>query len=656
LIAIVTFSAVVFLMFLYIFRRTEYAILHEADLRRKEAAARVEGRVIGELARAERALEDVDRAVRSGAVGANDASAVESKLFTAILGDPHLAEATLTRADLSGYDASGDAQMKPDGIWQVSVYRTTEGTVTTRLTKAEKGVFVAFARERGKDETFSTVPLVPRGPGMDPTKDETFSVLAARGRHGRAIWSDLHYDDLDAMLPVAQRRVVLSIQKTVEDGAGQFLGVARVAVLTDELDRIVKLRVDDASPDDPHKIALLAATGKNNELHLVARLDPSDRVAALDGELRILSDRPPPEFAALLADPRIKALDPAHPEATFVLDVGGVPYSATLRGLPSAPGAGTAGWMVAIVVPQAHYTRDLVGFKRNFFKIGVVMFLAVLVFGGFMLRTVQRGLGEIVETTAQMRQFDFAAADHASAFPEVDDVMKGLERAKTVVRAMGKYVPMDLVKRLYESNQEPALGGELCDVSIMFTDIEGFTTLSERLAPDELARRLGDYLEAMTVAIEKTEGTIDKYVGDAVMALWNAPSPVSSHGKAACRAALACMEATCALYASKAWAGLPPLTTRFGLHRARVMVGHFGAPTRISYTALGDGVNVAARLEPLCKQYGVTTLVSESIVEDAKDAFVFRRIDRVAVKGKSRGLDVYELLGAVGTAKAPRSS
>jgi adenylate cyclase len=114
------------------------------------------------------------------------------------------------------------------------------------------------------------------------------------------------------------------------------------------------------------------------------------------------------------------------------------------------------------------------------------------------------------------------------------------------------------------------------------------------------------------------------------------------------------MEATRALYASKAWAGLPPLTTRFGLHHARVMVGHFGAPTRISYTALGDGVNVAARLEPLCKQYGVTTLVSESIVEEAKDDFVFRRIDRVAVKGKSRGLDVYELLGPAGTTKGPR--
>jgi len=116
----------------------------------------------------------------------------------------------------------------------------------------------------------------------------------------------------------------------------------------------------------------------------------------------------------------------------------------------------------------------------------------------------------------------------------------------------------------------------------------------------------------------------------------------------ACRAALACMKATDALYASKAWEGLPPLTTRYGLHASRVLVGNFGAPTRLTYTALGDGVNLAARLEPLCKQYGVVTLVSETIVASAKEDFVFRRIDRVAVKGKTEGIDVYELLGAKG--------
>jgi adenylate cyclase len=181
----------------------------------------------------------------------------------------------------------------------------------------------------------------------------------------------------------------------------------------------------------------------------------------------------------------------------------------------------------------------------------------------------------------------------------------------------------------------------------MFTDIEGFTDLSEKLDPTELAHALGRYLESMTRAIEDEHGTIDKFIGDAVMALWNVPSPCEAHAKRACAAALACTRANRALYASAEWRGLPALVTRFGLHGGRVMVGHFGAPTRLSYTALGDGVNLAARLEGLCKQYGVTILVSETIEKEARGEFVMRLIDRVAVKGKKQPVKVYELLGAV---------
>jgi adenylate cyclase len=217
-----------------------------------------------------------------------------------------------------------------------------------------------------------------------------------------------------------------------------------------------------------------------------------------------------------------------------------------------------------------------------------------------------------------------------------------------VARALGKYVPVDLVRRLFEKNEEPALGGALTHVSLMFTDIEGFTTLSERLAPNDLARALGLYLDAMTRPVQATGGTVDKFIGDAVMAIWNAPTEVRDHARKACEAALGCIEATTKLYASKEWGGQPALFTRFGLHTDDVLVGHFGAPARMSYTALGDGVNLAARLEGLCKQYGVAILVSEAIVEQSKGSLVFRKIDKVAVKGKSRAVMVYELVAKAG--------
>jgi adenylate cyclase len=261
---------------------------------------------------------------------------------------------------------------------------------------------------------------------------------------------------------------------------------------------------------------------------------------------------------------------------------------------------------------------------------------------------VQRGLDRIVESTARMRNFDFAPAEHRSAFRDVQAVMERVELAKTAMRAMGKYVPIDLVRLLYKTGREPRLGGELVDVSLMFTDIKDFTALSERVAPDELALVLGRYLEVMTRAIHASQGTIDKYIGDAIMAVWNVPTSCPGHAGKACEAALACLQAGEMLYGSPEWAGRPRLETRFGLHTAEVMVGHFGAPDRMSFTALGDGVNLASRLEGLNKQYGTTVIASEAVHEQTKEGFTFRLLDIVAVKGKTHGVRVYELLGDTG--------
>jgi adenylate cyclase len=150
----------------------------------------------------------------------------------------------------------------------------------------------------------------------------------------------------------------------------------------------------------------------------------------------------------------------------------------------------------------------------------------------------------------------------------------------------------------------------------------------------------------MTRAIHSTGGIIDKYTGDGVMALWNTPKPCDRHAERACAAALACREATETLFASPAWQGLSPWITRFGIHRAKVSVGHFGSPDRMSFTAMGDGVNLASRLEGLNKQYGTRILVSAAVEAEARGAFCFRRLDRVAVKGKREGVEIFELLGA----------
>jgi adenylate cyclase len=644
LVAAIAVAIAVLVGFFVFVNQSRRSILAASERARESAARRVESQVSTSLGDAERAVSDVERLLRASAVAVTDLQNLEVALYAELSSTPRLAEVTVTVAPFLGYDAQGEANIGAEDRFQLSALRSAEGATAGRNVRRDGDRFVARMRTHPDGVPFSDAPWSEAVPAVDPATHSTFTVLAAERNRGKALWSDLHYSELDAGR--ADRRVVLSLQKAVS--VTRFLAVIRVGLLTTDLDAIARARMDDRVSDDPHRIALLAVPSAGDGVaRLVARVGPSDHVEEFGDDLRIVPVSPPPAIAALLQSSLVRGLDMEHPNASGALSAEGQTYLATLRELSRA-GGGPSGWLVAILVPEAYYTTDLARFERMFLVVFAATLGVVLVIAGAMLMAMRRGLASVVRTTSAMRSFDFAPKRTQSALREIDDVMLGLERAKTVARAMGKYIPLDLVRRLYEANEEPALGGELADVALLFTDIEGFTTLSERLPPDQLARRLGDYLEAMTTAIERTSGTIDKYIGDAVMAFWNAPTPVPAFATRACEAVLECKRATAALYASPGWQGLPALTTRYGVHRATVMVGHFGAKSRISYTALGDGVNLAARLEPLCKQYSVTVLVSETIVADVGDAFVFRRVDRVAVKGKSSGIDVYELLGRKG--------
>lgn len=681
-VALVVAAAMVLLM-----ARSRRTILEESDKLQAAASARIEAAVAAELDRAHSALDDLARGLTTGVLSLSDPLALEAPLLVRLLADAHLEEVTFTRARLRGYRPDGEADLLPDGRYQITLNRAPDGLLSTRLVREDAAAaataapatsgspaaparFVAAMRAHPLDGVFPGAPLSPPTAAADPTEELTFSVIASRGLRGKTVWTDLHYAEADRALPPEQRRIVLTVQRAIfaerrgpsaEPGAkapgaldeGELLGVVRCGLLTRDLDAVAQL-VPDPDSTDPQRVAILALSERGAP-RLVTRPSPSDRIDLVDGELRVAPTRMPPELAALLASPLARRAasadvthDPSARRLSGVVDVDGTPWRASIARMPPVVG-GIAGWAVAVLVVEEHYTRALVATQQSVLVAFAITLAVLILIGVVALGWVRRDLAKIIATTERMRAFDFAPAAQAqqatSSFRDVDEAMAGLERAKTVVRAMGKYIPMDLVRRLYAENAEPTLGGELVDVSILFTDIEGFTQLAERLPVDDLARHLGRYLEVMTEAIEQSGGTIDKYIGDAVMAVWNAPSPVPNHATAACAAALACRDATAALYASAEWAALPPLVTRFGIHRADVLVGHFGAPTRLSYTALGDGVNLAARLEPLCKQYGVEMLVSEDIVAEAKRAFRFRRLDRVAVKGKQRGIEIYELVG-----------
>jgi adenylate cyclase len=214
--------------------------------------------------------------------------------------------------------------------------------------------------------------------------------------------------------------------------------------------------------------------------------------------------------------------------------------------------------------------------------------------------------------------------------------------------AFSRYLSPEIVARIAENPEMLALGGERREVTVYFSDIEGFTTISEGLEPERLTRLMNRYLGEMTDTILASGGTLDKYIGDAIMAFWGAPVPNDGHALAACRTALANQKRLAELREEFARLGYPPVRARIGLNSGPAIIGNMGSALRFSYTALGDTVNLSSRLEGANKAYGSYILISESTREGAGAAVETRELDFVMVKGKHRPIRVYELLGLAG--------
>ena len=218
-----------------------------------------------------------------------------------------------------------------------------------------------------------------------------------------------------------------------------------------------------------------------------------------------------------------------------------------------------------------------------------------------------------------------------------------------IQHAFRHYLAPVLVDRLAADPAALRLGGEKRRVTVFFSDIAGFTTISERLRerPERLVEILNKYLTVMTEAVEARGGYVDKYIGDAVMAIWNAPLDDPLADRHAVEAALDCL-AELDRFNTEVVVGeydMTPIGTRIGIHAGVAVVGNMGSRARLNYTATGDTVNLAARLEGANKEYGSRIMVSEDVVASLDDGFLFRRLDRLVVKGKSQPVEVFEVVG-----------
>lgn len=220
-------------------------------------------------------------------------------------------------------------------------------------------------------------------------------------------------------------------------------------------------------------------------------------------------------------------------------------------------------------------------------------------------------------------------------------------RAKKQISGLfGQYVPPRVVEALAANPDSASMAGDTRRMTVLFSDVRNFTTISESLSAPELSRLMNAYLTAMTEVIQKHGGTIDKYIGDAIMAFWGAPLASNTHALDAVRAAIE-MQQRCATlrqdFAARQW---PELHIGIGINTGLMNVGNMGSQFRRAYTVMGDAVNLGARLESLTKQYGADILVGEESARAAEGSIGFRELDRICVKGKHQAVSIFEPLAA----------
>lgn len=190
----------------------------------------------------------------------------------------------------------------------------------------------------------------------------------------------------------------------------------------------------------------------------------------------------------------------------------------------------------------------------------------------------------------------------------------------------------EVVEKIAANPESLHLGGEKRDVAVFFSDIAGFTTISESIGTERLFALIGEYLSQMTDILIRNKGTLDKYVGDAVMGLFGAPLRIDRPEALACKTALEQQSRLRMLRSKWKKEGLPKVEARIGIHAGEAMIGNIGSKTRFNYTAMGDTVNLASRLEGVNKEYGTFICVSETVVERTGSEFVFRELDTIKVK------------------------
>jgi len=298
-------------------------------------------------------------------------------------------------------------------------------------------------------------------------------------------------------------------------------------------------------------------------------------------------------------------------------------------------------WMMVVDIASMLLIAALLIALLPRFGVGAGGVLAGVVFGGYLAAAVYffrtEGLWLNLVYPTLLVALLFASTTLVLYFFRVSE-------QRYLKRAFAYYVPPAVVDDLVADAAKLQLGGEKRELTVLFSDIRGFTTLSESMAPEELVKLMNEYFTVMTGKVFEQRGSLDKYIGDAIMAMFGAPVAEPRHAACACRAAIEMVRALHPLRESWRARGIPGLDIGVGINTGPMVVGNMGSASRFNYTVVGDAVNLASRIEHLNKEYGTSILVSEYTYEPVKDEFrAAREVDTVRVRGRAQPVRLFEL-------------
>jgi class 3 adenylate cyclase len=499
--------------------------------------------------------------------------------------------------------------------------------------------------------------------------------------------SNLSTSDVERSLREVTHINTRFVQLAIVDADGKRLGAYATAASAAALPRvgIAYCLEGKAYASDPYLFASSARSGHGNDEHLmdlcvpitsgnavvggvVARFDIQDNLVDLlssatfnqSGRATLVGSD-----GRVLADPRPERLnaDFSHSEAaraalggasgSMTAEIGGVPQFVFYRPVRNPATINPKPWALLTQINAAEAAAPLAALARHILLGAIGLMVVSLLAAWAISWSITRPVAGLVAFARRVQGGDLTAQAqvlgrdvHGQLSDALNAMVKGLRERDRVKEVFGRYVATYVSEQALKG--ELNLGGERRRVSILFSDIRNFTTMSERLTPEETVSFLNDYFSHMVDAVFDNGGMLDKFLGDGLMAVFGAADDRGNDAEQAVRTALRMKSSLAKINGERAVRALPPIAIGIGIHTDEVVVGNIGSRKRLEYTVIGDGVNTASRLESMNKELGTTILISESTYHEVEELFVCQPMQQVHLKGKTKPLTVYEVVSMAG--------